>query len=351
MLMVALNHSTLATVGFMRGPVGAAGPERLGDRLVEMFFQNITPLSLPMFIFASGYYAARFHQQWASALASARTTTIRYLIWSISGYAILAIAHRHLDLLDTLHGLVTNGPFSAYWFLVMFIEMTLITPLLSRLVTRSPWLALSVAIAAQAFSSFLTYRGLAGSPEFLNPHTVPRNLSPFLLGMLFSIHSSTITPRLEKRRTWLMAGAVVFFAVSLAETVALSQAFGDGTIRTYSYDVGRASFVLCSLFSIGAIVTAAPKYPRIRSYLDWLGARSLALLLLLDPVLTIAVWALWHANDLIHFKFQHTTIPPVWTQGTWTTVPLLVTGLLIPLLTVELVGHWGGKNAKKFLFG
>jgi len=349
--LVVLNHATMETTGLIRGHLKGAGTFRQSDIWIEVILRTFTPVCLPMFLFAIGYFTFRFQKNWRSALASARATTIRYLLWAIPSYGILALLHRAVHPDEVLWGLFLGGPFPTYWFLVLLIQFSLVAPLLSRLVITWPVIALATAVLAQCMASAMCYMGADGIPVLNNSHSLLHNLPFLLLGMLASSRGDTVVAMLAPRRRWLFLGAGAFFVVTCAETLWLGPRQDDGTITSYVYDVDKVSFVSFALCTLGAFFTATPEQSWIRNKLDWLGVRSLALLLLVDPCIDAMLRLLWHADGLAHLSLTHSATPPVWMQGTWAVLPLFLVGLLAPLAAVEVTERRLGKRTKKFIFG
>lgn len=349
--LVVLNHATMAATGLIRGHLKGPGAFHQSDIWVEVLLRNFTPVCLPLFLFAVGYFTFRFQKNWKSALASARTSGIRYVLWSLVAYGIIALLHHEIHPAEVLQGVVLGGPFPAYWFLVLAIEFALAAPLLSRLVTTWPAIALLTAVLAQCLASAMCYTGRDGIPVLSDSHSLLHNLPSLLLGMLASSRGDSVVAILAPRRKWLFLGVGVFFVVTCAETLWLGPQLNDGTITTYVYDVDKASFVPFALCTLGALITATPDQSWLRNKLDWLGLRSLALLLLVDPCIDAMRRLLWHANALVHFSLAHTEAPPLWMQRTWTILPIFLAGLFLPLAVVEATDRFLGKRIKKFIFG
>ncbi len=179
MFLVVLNHATAGSGILIESASNQPVHHRLGDVIVELLLRNLTPVCLPSFLFASGYFMFRFQSTWKSALAAARAIAVRYLIWAIAGYAVLSVIRRELNVRQILVGLLTEGPFSAYWFLLLFIQFALLAPWLGALVRRTPRTTLAGLAFVQVLVSCLSYctsdlPGLVGSQSVVTVQPVLR---------------------------------------------------------------------------------------------------------------------------------------------------------------------------------
>jgi surface polysaccharide O-acyltransferase-like enzyme len=347
--LVVLNHATMAVTGILRGHPLASKPRDV-DLVVETILRNITPLCLPMFLFATGYFAGRFQTTWRSAWASIRAIAWRYLLWAIPASVAMALWEGTSDLTRIASSVLSGGPFPAYWFLVLLIQLSSIAPLLALLVTKMPTVAWGIALLVQCIASATCYRPASEIPWLTDSHSPLHNLPFFLFGMLASLRGEHVIASLERARGLLLLGAIACLGLTCAEGVVLGNVLGDGTVDAYVYDPNKITFVFFSLLTIAYFLTAEPRPSRIRTRLNWLGVRSLALLLLVDPAAFAAVRLMWHADRLTG-PSVHPHSPPGWVQGTWSVVPIFMAGLFVPLMVVEATERLLGKRAKKFIFG
>jgi surface polysaccharide O-acyltransferase-like enzyme len=351
MFLVELNQATAGSGILIQSASNQPGHHRLGDVIVELLLRNLTPVCLPSFLFASGYFMFRFQSTWKSALAAARAIAMRYLIWAIAGYAVLSIIRHELNARQILVGLLTVGPFSAYWFLLLFIQFALLAPWLGALVRRAPRTTLAGLVFVQLLVSYLCYRNANDLPGLVGSHSAFQNCPFFLLGMSFSAHADELMRTLQPWRKYSTLAACGLFGMTCAESVVLGHLFGDGTPGTYDYSGTRISFVLFSTVTIALVLTSHSNPNKLRVRLDYLGTRSLALLLLVDPTMFTMLIGLWHSNRLLGLAPVSITAAPPWVRGTWSIVPLLLTGLFGPLLALGIVERLFGKRVKNFLFG
>jgi surface polysaccharide O-acyltransferase-like enzyme len=351
MFLVVLNHATAGSGILIQSASNQPVHHRLGDVIVELLLRNLTPVCLPSFLFASGYFMFRFQRTWKSAFAAARTIAMRYFIWAIAGYAVLGVIRHELNPRQILVGLLTEGPFSAYWFLLLLVQFALLAPCLGALVRRAPRTTLAVLAFFQLLVSYLCYRDASDLPGLFGSRSVLQNCPFFLLGMLFSAYADDLMRTLQTRRKYWAIAACGLFGMTCAESVVLGHLFGDGTPGAYDYSGARISFVLFSAVMIVLVLTSPSNHSKLRARLDYLGTRSLALLLLVDPTMFTMLIGLWHSNRLLGPAHGATASAPPWVRGTWSIVPLLLTGLFAPLLVLGVVERLFGKRVKNFLFG
>ncbi len=182
--------------------------------------------------------------------------------------------------------------------------------------------------AAPAHAHFTTFRAHRNFRYHSYPTTraerlqsVFQNCPFFLLGMLFSAHAGELMRTLQTRRKYWTLAALGLFGMTCAESVVLGHLFGDGTPSAYDYSGARISFVLFSAATIALVLTSPSNPSKLRMRLDYLGTRSLALLLLVDPTMFTMLIGLWHSNRLFGSVPGSMAAAPSWVRGTWAIVP------------------------------
>jgi len=218
-------------------------------------------------------------------------------------------------------------------------------------VRRAPRTTLAGLAFVQLLASCLYYRNASDLPGLVGSHLMFQHCPFFLLGMLFSAHADELMRTLQIRRKYLTLAACGLFGMTCAESVAFGHLFANGTPGAYDYSGARISFVLFSAVTIALVLTSASNPSKLRVRLDYLGTRSLALLLLVDPTMFTMLIGLWHSNRLLGLAAGSTGAAPPWVRGTWSIVPLFLTGLFGPLLALGMVERLFGKRVKNLLFG
>lgn len=349
--LVALNHAAVAAFAVMRVlPEG----ERLSwfEEAVELLAKSLSPACLPTFLFASGYFTYRFSANWKAASATALRIFLRYLLWAIPSFAlIIAIGDQPFRWKDTLVSFVGGGPWPSYWFLILLIQLSLVAPWVAKGVKARPNTAIWLCILLQVAATAAEYVTTAGHAILPSAHLAIVNLPFFTFGMIFSARASTFVPWLVARRGLLSVLVLLSAAASCAESVWLGRVFGDGTSATYIYNAERVSILLFALSSICWLVTLPAKQSKVRELLDWVGLRSVAVLLMMDMCIRVAVSGLWHVERIAFGSTRPSSVPPPWMQNVGLLVVLGAVSLVVPVLTYHLVETRIGKRARSFLFG
>lgn len=349
-LLVVLNHAVAGADILIRSASGRPS-YRLVDSFVELVARNASPFCLPAFLFASGYFMFRFQSSWESALSTARVVALRYSIWAVVGYVGICLWNHHVDFRSIALGFVTRGPFSAYWFLILIIKITLLAPWCASLVRLRPRLALFIAVLLQVAASTMFYLELFGVSGPLSSTSALRNLSFPILGMWYSAHADVFSVWLVRQRARLVPLVWLLFILTCGEAVALGRLVGGGSLASYVWSGEKATSILFFIAWLGVGVTAPSKRTAVRARLDALGLRTMAVLLLVDPIMESMLLALWQSERLLGFSRGGVSEAPRWVRGTWSTLPLFLAGLLGPLGVSWTAKRYLGNRVRKFLFG
>lgn len=352
--LVVLHHATHWTFSVRRGSLDTRPLSAL-EGLLEVAGRGLPPVSVPAFLFATGYFVARFSSSWPAAWSGAKKMAFRYLIWAIPGFAFMALRVHHFDLREAVIAFLLGGPFIAYWFLPLMIELLLLAPFLVRQCERRAGAMLGVAIALQLLlvASYYVEILTGWTSPFLSSHVVYMRLPFFLYGVLFSRRADEILAWLEPRRPLLGWAAVLLAVAACGEAVTLGFVAGDGTPAswgqvTFSYE-GISLHLL--EFVVVAWFLSAPSEPtRLRAWANEVGMKSMSILLLSDAVLILWMTGLWQAGRFVGFPTRP-GVPPAYMLTAWWLLPAAAAGVLVPIWVQRTTERLFGKRLGSVLFG
>jgi len=349
--LVALNHAAVAAFSVMR--LMPEGSHLSGlEETVELVAKSLTPACLPIFLFSSGYFTFRFSANWKAASSTAVRILLRYLLWAIPSFALFfAIGDGVIHWKDTLFSFLSGGPWPSYWFLVLLIQLSLVAPWVANGVKSYPNAAIWLCIVFESVASIEGYLASAGHSILPSAHLIIVHLPAFAFGMIFSARSVSLLPWLVKHRRAFGVVALLSAAASCAESVWLGHIFGDGTSATYVYNAERVTTLVFALSAIFWLVTLPAQKSRVRETLDWIGLRSVAVLLMMDMCIRVAISGLWHLERIAFGSARPAAVPPPWMQNVGLLLVVFAAALLVPVLAFHVIETRLGKRARSFLFG
>ena len=348
-VLVALNHASMGAFGVLREAPKVVGLSAI-QVVVEVLAKSLTPVCLPLFLCASGFFTYRFSSTWTLAAGNARRILQRYLLWSIPGFVVvLALANHPLDWNDTLSTFVGGGPWPTYWFLILLVQLSLLAPLLAKLVARAPGLALGLAILLQVGA--IAVASLAAMGHAVLPsHLVVLHLHFFLAGMLLSARGASLVTWVVAHRPLVGVLLTVLGLASCAESVWLGDVFGDGSPGSFVYAGERVSLQLFAVVLILFIAALPSSTGPWHKALDWVGLRSLAVLLMMDPAVRLTTAALWHVDQILFGVVRQDAVPPAWMLNVALVPVLFVVAIGVPIATFHVIDTRLGKGVRAFMF-
>jgi surface polysaccharide O-acyltransferase-like enzyme len=348
-VLVALNHASMGAFGVLRETPQLVGLSAI-QVVVEVLAKSLTPVCLPLFLCASGFFTVRFSSTWTLAAGNARRILQRYLLWSIPGFVVVVGLENHpLDWNDTLSTFVGGGPWPTYWFLILLVQLSLLAPLLARLVARAPGLALGLAILLQVGAIAVAAQAAMGHPV-LPSHLVILHLHFFIGGMLLSARGTRLVALVAAHRTLVGVLVAVLGVAACAESVWLGGVFGDGGPGSFVYAGERISlqlFAVALILFIAALLSSTAPWHKA---LDWVGLRSLAVLLMMDPAVRLTTAALWHVDQIVFGVVRQDALPPAWMMNVALVPVLFMVAIGVPTVTFHLIETRLGKGVRAFLF-
>ena len=355
--LVVIHHATHWAFSTRR-IVLATSPMATWEGLLEVCGRALPPVSVPAFLFASGYFVSRFSSGWPAAKAGAFKVATRYIGWWVMGVLFFAIVRRDFDIHQLLPRFLFGGPFIAYWFFPLMIQLLLAAPLLVAACRRWPR-AMIVGGACVEVLAIAAYYVMAlnGRPPGYAwsqwNHVAVVKLPFFLYGILFSQHTDAVVGWLVRHRAALGIASLALCAATCAEAIGLGILTGDGGPASWGESVmlsESASMHLLALTSIGWVVTAPATHRKLREWLNGIGLKSLGILLLHDPVLVIGVMALWQARRIFGIDIPP-GIPPAYMTVPWWLPLAAAAGIAVPIVVMQWTERHLGKRSAALLFG
>lgn len=328
--MVVLNHSVRNLSSLYLHGAGSYDPLR--DPINTLWIVGLrvlTPFCVPAFVFASAFLSHRFVRTTKQAKQSAWSVARYYLIWSLPMFAIIAIYRGSFDPRAFVFDFVNGGPPTAYWFLVLMVQLLLVFILLRSLVQRfARWLfagmvALQIMVWVAHYAGWIAYVPIEWM-FLVRPILV---LPVFILGMLASEYSARVVAFFEPRRRLLVYGAVFTGLLSFAESWWLASR-GHWALDQVNHACAeeRMPATIFALFVIAAVLARkSGNNPRAR-WFNQVGMASFGIFLMVDIFHKVLLAVAWRASN--HLESAH-----------------LFVFVLVPVFFV--VGIWGPMNVMK----
>jgi surface polysaccharide O-acyltransferase-like enzyme len=349
---VILCHATERSLGIIGLLDGKPVEQPVWEVIVELMVRGTAAVAVPAFFFVSGFMVFRFSKTRKAAWAAARSIAVRYCLWAIPGYVVLAIVHKKLDIGAVLLDFVTDGPYGGtYWFLVVLFQLCVVAPLLVRWVEKSFVSATLSCVGLQLLVSAHFYVVIVQSGLAVPSRNALARLPFYLGGMIVSSRSDEIVQFLSARRRWLEAIAIGSQLLVLAECVLWGLWAGDGSPRSWIYGDDKLAVSISTVALLAWWVARPSRKTRVSAWLEAMGTQSMAILLMSDLFFAATVPTLWHAGELFGMPRLPPGVVPGYMRSLWIAVPFLVAGLAGPLLSAKAIERFFGRGARKFLFG
>ncbi len=299
-LAVVVNHSTVASFTLARESGTEITPSGTPVAFwTMMVLRTLTLFCVPAFFFAAGFMIARFPPTPRVAVKSAARILAKYVCWGALGMTAVGVATGEFDLAEAGTRLLTGHPLPTYWFLMVIAEFYLLAPLLLRLASRAPRLAVLIAIAAEVTDWVLFYGGASQAvwaPLAKVAYPLALHLPFFLAGLIVSKHAEVLSPCLSRRRRH----CTVFLGVGCILAVAETYLVAPANLKTPSpfpgggFSAERVSSTLLALATVLWFATRPSRQSSTSDRLRAVGLQSLPILLFTDLFRIALYAALWH---------------------------------------------------------
>jgi hypothetical protein len=190
----------------------------------------------------------------------------------------------------------------------------------------------------------------AGGQPVVSSHFVLLHLPWFIVGLWLSAHGTPLVAFTSQHRAAVVVVGVAAAVSSCAESVWLGGLVGDGGPDSLVYAGERVSLQVFALATILSIAAMPASTGRWHKTFDWIGMRSLAVLLVMDPAVRLTTAALWHVDQLVFGVVRNDSIPPAWLTSVWLVPVLFVVALGVPVGVYHVVDTRLGARVRAILF-
>jgi peptidoglycan/LPS O-acetylase OafA/YrhL len=314
-------------------------------RLVEQW----VIFSIPAFLFVSGFFLAfaagraDTSLRWSVVLVRIRNLVIPFLIWSTIILALDVLTGRELSLGEFALLIISGRAADPFYFVIVLIELYLISPLVIRF-ARTNWKTLLlVAGLIQIFVVILRYPiALDLKIPALEPfyflsenYWLPNFAFYFLLGMVFGFHNQAFKPWLFRMRWILMGATIVFFFLGIFEWEIILRQSGQDWIGPRETLVDQ---IFAGLFILTYFAFEKAQLPFSNAF-STLGTKSYGIYLV-------------HTVGLVYTaKIIYNLLPRLLGFPLVFQILLIIGGLGFPLLLMEFVNRTPARRYYSILFG
>ncbi len=225
-LLVILNHAIALSVTAAQAR-GLPAPASSTWAVLQAL-RTLGLIAVPIFLFLSGSYltyAVRgktLAVSYRTIVLSLRHILVPYLLWSVAFYALVYLLRSETySLAGYIKNLLVGYPFE---YVPLAVFCYLVAPFMIRIAEKHPGLLIAVVAAYQLFVACVIKPGLLGFalPQAARWLTIPGLRATialwavyFPLGVVFSLHSASLTPALRRVGWLLVTGAAVCYGTAV----------------------------------------------------------------------------------------------------------------------------------------
>ena len=347
-LVVPLHHATsygLQAMFFWTNrylPVSVPNFDQMGSiqYYVTMTIRQLDTFAVPAFLFVSGYFISimargeRDNISWNVVLPRVKILLIPLILWT---------AVRNLLLLQVPNSL--DDVLNPYTFLLLLIQLYLISPFIVPLAKKRWQLLLIVAAIFQLGVQTIKYLSLIGVEyqgqellAVLTPRWFFLTQQPFWfpLGLVIGLHLSSFNTWLGRVKRPLFFATILLGAAAVAEyliaTGSNSEAWDNPSYAGYT----RTFYILALL--LWYLTIDEKKLPFSNS-ISKLSTKSLGIYLANIPIIYMVAVIFWRFTPLLLGK-------QFFYQGL-----LYLAGLLGPILLMEVIRRSPARRWYRYVFG
>jgi peptidoglycan/LPS O-acetylase OafA/YrhL len=316
-----------------------------GLRMIE----QIAVFSIPSFLFVSGFFIAftvpaqQKTVRWQTVFTRLKYLVIPYLLWSFIKVVMLIAEGRFPGLWKTTQLILTGSITPAYYFVILLIQMYLLSPWLIRFAKSKPAVLLGITAALQILHHSLQYIAIL-TPEsdtaqifitFLPKWFFLTRLFWFSLGIVFCLYRKQFSAIFEgKTKIWL-GTTILLWLIGFFEWEWLTHLSGLGFIE-------HRETLIDALYAFAFLMTTLSldkKKLLQRKVVEQIGAQSFGIYLVHVPVMEVAGRGIYHVLPvLLRYQLAFTLI-------------IALTGLFIPFVMMAVVKRSPLKQFYVYIFG
>ncbi len=333
-----LSNSTGSTTSL------TGSPQYYFLRVIE----QLAIFSIPAFLFVSGFFVAfksskqPVRTQWKSIFNRIKFLLIPYLIWTTVYLIFNLLQGKNASPLEILVFYLTGSITPAYYFVILLIQLYLLSPLLVDFARKNWKLLLILTGLLQLGIDLIPYIITvlpkdASIVQFVR--AIPKwlfiaRLFWFSFGIIVYVKREAFQIFFIRMRNVWFPLALGLFAITLVNRELLLRWSGADWIGTRE-TVFNALYALAILFWILSLNGNPPQ----KNWVEKVGSQSFGIYLAHVPVMELTARLIYHfVPQLIYMTVIFTII-------------IAVAGLLIPLLLMKLIKPSPFKNFYGYVFG
>jgi surface polysaccharide O-acyltransferase-like enzyme len=303
---------------------------------------------VPAFLFVSGYFIAFASGRgtkpvsWQMVFNRVRDLLIPYLIWCTAYLALDFAEGKPFSPLEALRLVATGQLAPPFYYVVLLVQLYLLSPLLVPLMRRFWKLALVGAALIQIPGVVINHllqidanTPMPALARLLFEWDVPTFIFWFLLGITVGINLTAFKAFLERNRAWLLPAAIIAAGLGMWEWEWLRQVSGREWLSPQEMFFSR----LFALFAILGYFSLPDLEKRLPAWLATVGAKSFGIYLIHSLVLEIIARVTYHVA------------PALFGYPIFFLVLLTAAGLLLPFGMILILERSTAKRYVKLLTG
>ncbi|PKO13682.1 MAG: hypothetical protein CVU39_17795 [Chloroflexi bacterium HGW-Chloroflexi-10] len=313
------------------------------------FVEQLIIFAIPTFLFVSGYFiafATGKNQNFPKIVWLFNRLIfliVPFLLWSVLTLIFKALLGEIYTPLQYMEILFTGKAAETFYFIPLLVQLYIISPLLTRLARKWPWILLAGTLLL-----LLVIRGMQYL-LILNIHfsgeIFIRAISPswmlfgglfwFSLGIVVGFNLNAILAKLSRWRWVFLCSAILLIPAGIWEWETLLANSGRGWFPTRETILDA----LYALMVLGVFLSFPLKQIAKSKWLNYLGSKSFGIYLSHTLVLTLTAKLIYNfAPQILGWQ--------------WLFQPILILlGLSIPILIMEITERTFLKRWYAYIFG
>jgi probable poly-beta-1,6-N-acetyl-D-glucosamine export protein len=314
-----------------------------------LLVKQLTVFSVPAFLFVSGFfivYAARGNRgtlSWGMIGRRLITLLVPYVVWSITIFVLDAVDGQRYAIWEYAYRLATGGVIGPYYYVPLLCQFFVLAPWIIKLAKTRPRVLLIttalVQMALFAVSYLVIYTptqsiGLAiarVTPDWLCLHWG----FYFSIGVIYSLNIKQCKAWLNRTRWILLAVLNILAVAAVGESQLLNRSLPNG----WQGQTGILMPALYALVFVLCFITFDNVEIPAGNQLCQLGTHSFGIYLVHPKLIEYVARVIYHVAPML---LAHQII---------FILLLIVSGIGIPLITMELAARSKAHRFYRYVFG
>lgn len=316
-----------------------------GIRLID----QLAFFGVPAFLFVSGFFIAiatgsnEKTVSWKIVGNRIKKLLPPYFLWSLVIILVDGLLGQTYSLQSIIKALITGGVAPPFYYVPVLIQLLILSVFLVPLSRARPKLMFVFTLLLQIPVTIATYtsileKGAADTGLFFSIFRdwhLPGYVFWFVLGLVVKFHLPEAQKFLERNFRLLVIGAILTFFLGVVEWDFLR---GLSNREWISPQLTLVDKVFALLFLLVLISIRQPQLP-LHSQLNYIGVRSYGVYLTHSLVLTLVAKMTYHLlPSLLAYAYIFGFV-------------LVATGLILPLISMELMNRSPLRRYYQYVFG